>query len=136
MFIDYFPDVEDISITRSNDPDTMCISLSDDKIQPSQKIEPLPDSVCIHAETNDTETNTVQDILCTADEEIAASLATTTISCTDDLATKLDETSGYIKQMPSLDEQDRNTKTGHYTITIIHTLTIMSNYGDCSIRVY
>ena len=100
----------------------MCISLSDNKIQPSQKIEPLPNSV--HAETNDTETNTVQDILCTADEEIAASLATTTISYTDDLATKLDETSGHIKQMPSLyiDEQDKNTKTGHYTITIIRTL--------------
>ena len=95
----------------------MCTSLND-KIQPLLQTEQLLTSA--HAgingtEINDTEMNTVQEnILCTADEEIAASLATN-ISCTDvsdDSATKLDESSSRKKQMSSSSEQDKHTKIG------------------------
>ena len=118
MFIDYTPDVKDTGTIKSNDSDIMCTSLNDDKIQ---QIEQLLNSA--HDEINDTEMNTVQEnILCTVNEEIAASLATNN-SCTDvsdDLATKLDESSSRKKQMSSLTEQDKHTKIG-----II--LTVMSS---------
>ena len=116
IFIDS-PDVKDAGIMKSNDPDIMCTSLND-KIQPLLQTEQLLTSA--HAgingtEINDTEMNTVQEnILCTANEEIAASLATI-ISCTDvsdDSATKLDESSSCKKQMSSLSEQDKHTKIG------------------------
>ena len=102
---------------KSNDPDIMCTSLND-KIQPLLQTEQILTSA--HAgingtEINDIEMNTVQEnILCTTNEEIAASLATN-ISCTDvsdDLATKLDESSSHKKQMSSLSEQDKHTKIG------------------------
>ena len=68
--------------------------------------------------TNDAEMDAIQeDVLHTADEEIVHEA--TTINCgdvSDDLATKLDETSSHVKPMSSLAEHDKNTKTGSYTM--------------------
>ena len=115
MFIDYTSDVKDTGTIKSNDSDIMCTSLNDDKIQ--QLLNSAHDGI------NDTEMNSVQEnILCTANEEIAASLATNS-SCTDvsdDLATKLDESSSCKKQLLSLAEQDKHTKIGILYVCIDH----------------
>ena len=88
----------------------------------------------VHAKTSDTEMNDAKDdILCATDEEIlhepntseSSANVATAVSYTDvshNLTTKLDEISCHIKPMPSLAEDDKNTKIGKYTI-----ITTMSN---------